>query len=190
MSNQRIIQRLDYGVQYPQAVDIVALAGQMNAQFLNVNQQLDNVGQQLDRLAAQTSNGRILTFNRLLPVGLNYRPPVKEVSGHTHQPSILQSEIDTPHQIPGSGMALAVQLTPPGIHFPQQLVVLQANAVAGNPAPPVALGQAPPFYNADLDAYQHGDVLRLIEFYNDTFGIVLADVLATRKQKVRIWMTL
>jgi hypothetical protein len=44
----------------------------MNTQFLNINQQLHNVGQQLDRLAAQTSNGHILTFNHLLPVGMGY----------------------------------------------------------------------------------------------------------------------
>ena len=82
-------------MQYPQAVNIVALAGHMNAQFANVNQQfinanlhLNNVGQQLERLAAQTSNSRILAFSRLLSVGMSYRPPVKEVSGHTHQPSI------------------------------------------------------------------------------------------------------
>jgi len=48
--------------------------------------------------------------------------------------------------------------------LPQQLVVLQANALAGNPAS-AALEQAPPFHNADIDTYQHGDVLRLIEFY-------------------------
>jgi len=58
--------------------------------------------------------------------------------------------------------------------------VLQANAVVGNPAPPAALGQAPPFYNADIDTYQHGDVLRLVKFYNDGFGIVLDDGLPTR----------
>ena len=94
-----------------------------------------------------------------------------------------------PHQNPGSGIVLAVQLNPAGVQLPQQLVVLQANAVAGNPAPPAALGQVPPFYDEDIDAYRHGDVLRLVEFYNDGFGIVLGDGLPTRKQKFRTWMT-
>ena len=86
MSIQCIIQCLDSGVQYPQAVNVLALAGQMNQQFANINQNFNNIGQQLDRLAAQTSNSRILAFNRLLPVGMGYRALVKEVSGHSHQP--------------------------------------------------------------------------------------------------------
>lgn len=158
-----VLREFHSGVQFPQAANIVALAGHMNMQF-------GNVGQQLERLAAQTSNNRILAFNRLLPVGMGYRPPVKEN--------------------PGSGIALAVQLNPPALQLPQQLVVLQANAAAGNPAPPAALGQAPPFYNDNIDAYHHGDVLRLVEFYNDGFGIVVGDGLPTRKQKFRTWMTL
>ena len=95
-----------------------------------------------------------------------------------------------PHQTPSSGIALAVQLKPAGIQLPQQLVVLQANAVTGNLAPPAALGQAPPFYNVDIDTYQHGDVLRLVEFYNDGFGIVLDDRLPTHQQKFHTWLTL
>ncbi|KIM87984.1 hypothetical protein PILCRDRAFT_27976, partial [Piloderma croceum F 1598] len=65
---------------------IIALAGQMNAQFTIINQQFN-------RLAAQTSNSCILVFNHLLPVGMGYQPLVKET--------------------PGSGIGLAVQLNPP-----------------------------------------------------------------------------
>jgi hypothetical protein len=82
-------------------------------------------------------------------------------------PPSYNLKLISPHQTPGSGIALAIQLNPPGTPLPQQLAMLQANAAAGLPAPPpVALGQAPPFYNADIDAYRHGDILRLIEFYN------------------------
>jgi hypothetical protein len=106
-------------------------------------------------------------------------------------PPSYNLKLISPHQTPGSGIALAIQLNPPGTPLPQQLAMLQANTAAGLPAPPpVTLGQAPPFYNADIDAYRHGDILRLIEFYNDGFGIVLADMLTTRKQKVRTWMAL
>ncbi|KIM73965.1 hypothetical protein PILCRDRAFT_92801 [Piloderma croceum F 1598] len=92
-----------------------------------------------------------------------YQPPVKET--------------------PGSGLALAVQLNLGGIPLPQQLALLQANAIAG-------MGQVPPFYNVDIDAYQHRDLLRLIKFYNNNFGIILSDSLPTRKQKFHLWMTL
>ena len=106
-------------------------------------------------------------------------------------PPSYNLKLISPHQTPGSGIALVVQLNPPGIQLPKQLAMLQANTAVGHPAPPpVTLRQAPPFYNSDIDTYQHGDILRLIEFYNDSFGIVLADMLATRKQKVHTWMAL
>jgi hypothetical protein len=72
MSNQLITQCLDSGVQYPQAVNIVTLVGQMNVQFDNINQQLNSVSQQLNRLVVQTLNGCILMFNHLLPIGMDY----------------------------------------------------------------------------------------------------------------------
>jgi hypothetical protein len=172
-----VLRELDSGQQYPQVVNIMALAGLINAQFLNVNAQLVNVNaqfvnvnQRLDSLTAQTTNTRILTFNRLLPIGMGYRPLVKEA--------------------PGSGIALAIQLNPIGHQLPQQLAALQANVVAGNPGPPAALGQTPPFFDANIDGYRHGDILRLIEFYNEDFGIVHGDGLPVRQQKFRIWMAL
>jgi hypothetical protein len=52
------------------------------------------------------------------------------------------------------------------------------------------LGQTPPLYNAEtnIDAFRHEDILRLIEFYNDDFGIVAGDGIAVRRNKYRLWM--
>jgi hypothetical protein len=76
MSNRRITQRSDAGVQYPPAINITNLAAQMNQQF-------NNVCRQLDRLAAQVTNSRTLAFNRLLLVGMDFRPLVKESDSPT-----------------------------------------------------------------------------------------------------------
>jgi hypothetical protein len=61
-------------------------------------------------------------------------------------------------------------------------------AAAGNAIPAANLGQPPPFYDANLDGYQHEDILRLIEFYNDNFGIIAGDGLPARTAKLREWM--
>lgn len=87
-------------------------------------------------------------------------------------------------KVVGSGLLLAVQVNPAGNMLPPVL----AAQVDAAPLPPAAVGQAPPFYDANIDAYQHGNILLLIDFYNDNFGVVVGDSLVQRKLKLCTWM--
>jgi len=53
--------------------------------------------------------------------------------------------------------------------------------------PPADVGTAP----ANLNPYAAtgDDILRLISFYNDTFGVIGADNLAARREKLAHWLT-
>jgi hypothetical protein len=51
------------------------------------------------------------------------------------------------------------------------------------PAIPAAIGTTPPNFNPNLPNYHHIDILNLIIFYNDDFGIVPGDSLGTRIDK-------
>lgn len=47
----------------------------------------------------------------------------------------------------------------------------------------------PPNFNFNLSTYQHLDILNLIIFYNDDFGIVPYDSLETRIEKFRRFLS-
>jgi len=51
------------------------------------------------------------------------------------------------------------------------------------------IGTVPPQFNPNIGSYQHIDILQLVVFYNDDFGIHAGDQLSERKHKVRIWLT-
>jgi len=50
-----------------------------------------------------------------------------------------------------------------------------------NSKPHGIVGTVPPQFNPDVDAYQHIDILRLVVFYNDDFGILPGDQLPERE---------
>ena len=79
-------------------------------------------------------------------------------------------------QVSGSGTALAQQ-----IHGD---VALPPNVDVN---PPVDVGTAPA--NLNPFAATGNDILRLISFYNDTFGVIGADNLAARREKLMHWLT-
>jgi hypothetical protein len=54
--------------------------------------------------------------------------------------------------------------------------------------PNAAVGDVPNPWNPQIDAYQHLDILRLVIFYNDDFGIVAGDPVHVRRQQVRTWL--
>jgi hypothetical protein len=70
-----------------------------------------------------------------------------------------------------------------------------AQAVAHNVAtlvPPVQiplLGDIPPNFNDNLPSYNHGDILQLIIFYNDDFGIVQGNTLPSRIDSFRRFLS-
>lgn len=52
-----------------------------------------------------------------------------------------------------------------------------------------AIGQTPPNFQPKLDSYNHIDVLRMVVFYNETFGIIPQDGLGDRIDKFRRYLT-
>ncbi|TDL22525.1 hypothetical protein BD410DRAFT_839606 [Rickenella mellea] len=77
---------------------------------------------------------------------------------------------------PGDGRNLAQPLLTAGVHLPPA-------AAAAN------VGAFPPAFNGDPTSYTHQEIINLIVFYNDAFGIVVGDVLTTRRNKLREWMS-
>jgi hypothetical protein len=76
----------------------------------------------------------------------------------------------------GSGTPLAQQIHG-GIAIPPNVDII----------PPADLGTAPA--NLNPFAATGNDILRLISFYNDTFGVIGADNLAARREKLMHWLT-
>ena len=81
-------------------------------------------------------------------------------------------------QIPGDGNVLAAPLAK-NAATAQAVQAFQPHGL---------VGAVPPQFNPDVDSYQHIDVLQLIIFYNDDFGIQVGDQLPERKRKVRNWL--
>jgi hypothetical protein len=59
--------------------------------------------------------------------------------------------------------------------------------VAPNQVP--AIGSTPPAFNRHIANYQHGDIVKMIVFYNDDFGILVGDLVGTRVDKFRYFLT-
>jgi hypothetical protein len=60
------------------------------------------------------------------------------------------------------------------------------------PVPPAdipVIGNTPPEFQAKLDGYSHIDVIRMVAFYNETFGILPQDNLGDRIDKFRRYLT-
>ncbi|KAJ7028848.1 hypothetical protein C8F04DRAFT_1398717 [Mycena alexandri] len=83
-----------------------------------------------------------------------------------------------PKTIAGSGAALAAALVPAGVPAPQG-----TNNIIGSVCGILA---APTL--SDLLALTHGQILTLVEFYNDRMGIVVADTISHCRAKVLQWM--
>ena len=86
-------------------------------------------------------------------------------------------------QVPGSGLLLARALAP------DEATKDQINLFAASHPIPADIGSTPPFFNANIDQYQHLDFLKLVFFYNEDMGIVAGSELPERKEAVRTWFT-
>ncbi|KAI0286913.1 hypothetical protein BGY98DRAFT_942701 [Russula aff. rugulosa BPL654] len=80
--------------------------------------------------------------------------------------------------IPGDGHALALAIC--------EYEILPGYALNFHPEAP--LGTVPADWNRNIHSYTIRDVLRLVVFYNDDFGIYLDDSLAVKRDKVRAWL--
>jgi hypothetical protein len=59
----------------------------------------------------------------------------------------------------------------------------------GAPSQVPGIETTPPNFNPNLSTYQHIDILNLIIFYNEDFGIVPNDSLGARIQKFHRFLT-
>ena len=93
----------------------------------------------------------------------------------------LQKEFPSGNETDG-GIALACSIRPPG----------EENFQVWPPLARPLVGEIPPGelfpHHVDLLAkFGHADILRLVAFYNDSFGIQLEDSLEQRVDKFRRW---
>jgi len=96
----------------------------------------------------------------------------------------LQKEFPSGGEADG-GMHLAFRLRPDGVENWQSWPPL-ATPLIGEVPPE---GMFPRSVN-DLEKFSHEQILRLIAFYNDSFGIALDDAIELRCDKLRRWCTL
>jgi len=81
--------------------------------------------------------------------------------------------------IPGNGLVLA-----------QAVGHIAVQNGLHAPAHPAAVGSTPPHFNPDLITYSHDSIYQMIIFYNDNFGILPGDTLATRVESFRCFFSL
>ncbi|KAJ7493285.1 hypothetical protein B0H11DRAFT_2005723 [Mycena galericulata] len=91
-----------------------------------------------------------------------------------------------PKTVPGSGSAHASALLPPGLRFgiPIPQPQPQPTATPIDAVCPLIAGAT----RAQIFALTHLQILVLVEFYNETMGIVPEDGIAERRGKVFEWM--
>lgn len=79
-------------------------------------------------------------------------------------------------QTAGSGYELALAIRPGN------------NPLLVDPEVPPAVGELPPNFRAKTRDYTQRQILDLVIFYCDDFGILLADPLKTRSEKINMFM--
>ena len=59
-------------------------------------------------------------------------------------------------------------------------------AAAQNYHPNAAVGDVPAPWNQSVESYQLADILRLVIFYNDNFGIEAGDLVRVRRTNLKV----
>jgi hypothetical protein len=155
--------------------------GQFNLRMDDLNARMNDFDARMDEIAinsaytaAATENIRIIASNARIQSGQQYAPLLKTVS--TPQKNyfvLLHVYIKTL----GHGLDLANDVGHGlGPDAEQALVA---------PAQVPQVGTAPPGFDPDIMNYEHQDILRMIIFYRNNFGIVLGDSKGTRVDKFR-----
>ncbi|KAF8868333.1 hypothetical protein CPB85DRAFT_1448446 [Mucidula mucida] len=134
-------------------------------QLQQMNQRFDQMNQRFDQMN-QTFEAVQATANNGRILSRNSRL----------QRSVAFSPLEKTRT--GSGLQRALGLRPPNIALQLADIV---------PAPRV--GETPPQFQGGLASYSNAEILRMIIFYNDDFGIVLNDSLAMRIDKFRSYLS-
>lgn len=141
--------------------------GQINGQMGQLNNQmgqLDNRMGQLNDLVALNSanceNLRIIARNRQNAIPANFQPLLKTRPGH--------------------GLARAILIFQ-GVNAAQQFLV--------PPEQEPQVGTVPADFHTNLHGYTMANIIRLIIFYNDSFGIVHENNIETCVDKIQAFLT-
>ncbi|KAJ7017075.1 hypothetical protein C8F04DRAFT_1277601 [Mycena alexandri] len=117
------------------------------------------IAPQITILTATIARNHALQFNALAE---NYGHPFRGI----------------PKTVPGSGNVLATTVAPGGVPLPPA-----TNSVV-NTVCPLLLGST----TATISAFTHAQILVLIEYYNEAFGVVPGDSTAQRRTKILNWV--
>jgi hypothetical protein len=136
---------------------------------------LREIRNNLTIIAAHIENILIIAANkRTTHIPTQYRPLQKVVSFHNL--SIHAMVLMHIPKNPGDGFALAQQILPPNVEMPA-------------PVASAPIGAVPPLFNPNPSTYTHLDIINMVIFYNDNFGILAAYDCVTRQDLVRRWLT-
>ena len=128
---------------------------------------------------AITTNGHIAACNRKEDL-MHLIEPLQNTIHHFSCCHFDSSELPIPcHQEDSSGLVHTTNLY-------GHLEAVQHLLVPINP--PSAIGTTPPGFNPALSEYHKQDIVRLIMFYNDNFGIVQGENLLTAISRFHYWL--
>ncbi|KAJ3504920.1 hypothetical protein NLJ89_g7688 [Agrocybe chaxingu] len=82
-----------------------------------------------------------------------------------------------------------LQKVVPGSGYDKACAVASAEHQPMDINPPAEVGVTPEPINRLLEGYTYGDILQLIVFYNDDFGIQAGDNLSEQRHKVCVFLT-
>ena len=171
-----------------------AQAQYMPANLANTLQEIHEAIRGLDNNVrvgrAETANVAVRLRNRRPGVTVaDLRPLQKTVCRQWCQFSLIFAHPFVSCQVPGSGLQLARALAPDHVSL---------NAIdqfaANNPEFVGAdIGSTPPHFNPSIFEYEHGasehlNVLKLVLFYNEDFGIVAESELSHRMNALLSWL--
>ncbi|KAF8163427.1 hypothetical protein B0H34DRAFT_323004 [Crassisporium funariophilum] len=131
----------------------------MNNRLDAMNNRLDAMNNRLDVIVAFSHNTRLITSNSR---------------------GVAQQYLPLHKTVPGNGLQLAITAF-------GNVVALQQVLVA--PAQEPVLGTIPLNFDNNYITYNRADIVRLIIFYNQDFGIVRGDTLPECIEKLHIFFT-
>jgi hypothetical protein len=139
-----------------------------------INLRLDQIAVDAARTAAATQNNRIIGRNSRIQGGQPYSPLLKTVS-IPRSDHVLFLHIHMKNV--GHGLALA--------HAAAQNLNQAVRQVLAAPAQIPDIGSMPPNFDPDVPNYRHIDILNMVIFYNDDFGILPGDSVGSRIESFR-----
>jgi hypothetical protein len=178
-----IVAALEYS--QPNLVDVLQETNKqlqrIDLEYQQIDQALQNIDQQLQIGIAHNYNYSIVRCNSLYAQSSQSLMPLQK----TVSPVVpLSSYITTSFvfQVPGCGHAIARLIA-----NAKARQTFKNRFRAGED--PAEIGSTPPNFNPKVEHYQHIDILEMVVFYNESFGITAGDTLSNRIMKFKRFLT-